>query len=222
MGKPAISKEKIDLIKSLRKRGNTVSEIQTITSVGRATVSRYIQNVDVSDRFKSILKSKQGGSTYRSKKLWQDSRDKSKEYLKSVSKRDKILIAACLYWGEGNKKEFNLSNTDPGLILTFVSCLYELGVSKSDLRVTLRIYEDMDRQKVINYWANLLGIKNSEIQNVNILKGKKKGKLKYGLCRLRIKRGGNHFKFMMSMIDLIRLSFNAPVVQRIERGTPKP
>ncbi len=222
MGKSAISREKINLIQSLRKKGNTISEIQTITFVGRATISRYIQGVVVSEKFKSILKSKQGGSTYRSQKLWLDSKNKAKKYLKSISKRDKLLIAACLYWGEGNKKEFNLSNTDPGLILTFLSCLYDLGVFKTDLRITLRIYEDMDRQKVVNYWANLLGIKNSEIQNVNILKGKKKGKLKYGLCRLRIKKGGNHFKFMMSVIDLIRLSFNAPVVQRIERGTPKP
>jgi hypothetical protein len=55
------------------------------------------------------------------------------------------------------------------------------------------------------------------IKNINVIKGKKIGKLKYGMCRLRVKKVGRYFKLIISMIDLIKSGVqNVLVVQWIE------
>ena len=115
-----------------------------------------------------------------------------------------MLILACLYWGEGNKNELNIINSDPNLIRIFVNCLKKLGVRNEDLLVSARIYEDLDPEKVKSFWAKTLDIDKKLIRSINVLSSKKKGKLKYGMCRVRVRKGARYFKIIMSMIDLIK------------------
>jgi hypothetical protein len=218
--KPRIKREEITRIIYLRKTGHSIPEICKITQKGNSTVFKYIQKVSVSPKYRSLLKSKQGGSINRSKNEWINAVIRAKKLIGNLEQRDKLLILACLYWGEGNKTELNLNNSDPALIKVFVDCLHLIGIEKSDLRITIRIYEDINREEAIKFWANLLKIHKNRILGVNILKGKKIGKLKYGMCRVRVSKGGTYFKLMMSMIDLIKSDFNAAVVQRIEQDTP--
>jgi hypothetical protein len=115
-----------------------------------------------------------------------------------------MLILACLYWGEGNKTELNLINSDPNLIRVFVNCLKRLGVKDEDLLVSARIYEDLNPEKVKLFWAKTLRIHKDLIRSINVLNGKKLGKLKYGMCRVRVRKGARYFKIIMSVIDLIK------------------
>jgi hypothetical protein len=55
-----------------------------------------------------------------------------------------------------------------------------------------------------------LNLPVSQIRSVNILKGKKVGKLEYGMCRVRVTKGERHFKLIMSMIDLIKSHLLSP------------
>lgn len=151
-----------------------------------------------------ILKSKQGGSKARASRDWNLSLKKALKLLKPVSSKDKLLILVALYWGEGTKSELNIINSDPGLLRVFVECLKEIGVTRDMLRVTLRIYEDMHEAEIRQYWSCALNIPEKSILGVNILKGKKEGKLKYGMCRIRVTKGAQHFKLIMSMIELIK------------------
>ncbi|MFZ2522642.1 MAG: hypothetical protein WAX44_03135 [Minisyncoccia bacterium] len=108
--------------------------------------------------------------------------------------------------GEGNKKELSIINSDPSLIRVVLSCLKELGISNNEIKVSLRLFEDIDKKEAVNYWSKFLNISRSMINHFEIKHGRKVGKLKYGMCRIRVKKSAKYFKLIMSMIDLIRLN----------------
>lgn len=200
----SVTKEEIEKMIFLRQTGHSLPEIRKIISRGNATIFRYVGKVSVLPEYADVLKSKQGGSKARARKNWDLSQEKAKKFLNHLSSKDKILILAALYWGEGTKKELNIINSDPEFLRIFVECLTEIGVTRDMLRVTLRIYEDMSEVESRLYWAQILGISEKSILSVNILKGRKDGKLKYGMCRIRVTKGATYFKLIMSMIELIK------------------
>jgi len=173
--------------------------------IGKAktTVFYHAKDQEISPTYRAVLRAKQGASKRRSEEAWLSSREQARKLFRIPDAATKILIAAILYWGEGTKKDFSLSNSDPKLIKVFVTCLEELGIIKDDLRITVRTYEDLETEVVKRYWAQLIGIPISSILNVNILKGKKKGKLQYGMCRIRVRKGGAHLKLFKSIVELI-------------------
>lgn len=210
MGKQKISAKEIEKIVRLRKTGHTISEIKKTVQRGNATIFRYSKNVLILPKYRNSWKMKQGGGRILAKKRWDAAQKKANSIIPSLNTKEKIIIAACLYWGEGTKKDFSLSNTDPALIQTFVTCLRELGISLCDLRVTIRIYEDLDKQKAIEYWAAIIGIPKKNVLNVNILKGKKSGKLPYGMCRVRVTKGTEYLKLLQSAARTIARQLAGP------------
>lgn len=198
-----ISESEIEKIKKLRETGHSLPEIMKQVRRGSSTVHKYIKDVAVLPKYRELLKQKRGGNTYRASLRWQEAERNVESMVKILSKTEKLLIASCLYWGEGTKKELSLTNSDPLLIKAFTSCLEDFGVSKTDLRVTIRIYEDLAREKCIQYWADVLNIPKGNILNVNVLSGKKIGKLPFGMCRVRVTKGQKTFKLLQSTIKVI-------------------
>ncbi len=197
-------------IKYLRKNGNSVLEISQQVSRSKSIVSKYIQGVSIPLKYQSVLDAKQGGSKIRSLKAWDQSNKDALEIIGMLSRRDRILILAALYWGEGTKSELNIINSDPLLLRVFILCLSEIGVDSRDIKVTLRIFQDISKEQAIDYWSKVLVLPKGQILNVNVLEGKKKGKLKYGMCRIRIAKGSKYFKLIMSLIKGIKTSFLLP------------
>lgn len=200
-----INRWEIKRIIKLRERGHSLPEIIRITKRGSSTVFKYIKDVKILPQYHKIWREKQGGSKRRMLQEWNKAKTKAQNIIPSLNKKERIIVASCLYWGEGTKSDFSLSNTDAGLIKTFVRCLKVFGINKKDLRVTVRIYSDLNRNKAKKYWAKIIGIPRKQILNVNVLQGKKSGKLKYGMCRIRITKGGPYLKLIKSIIELIKL-----------------
>jgi hypothetical protein len=198
MGKEKTSELLINKIIKLRKEGLSLNDIQKIVPVGKTTIFRYLRGIKINKDIKNT------GSFRKSQRDWDFSKTIANEKIREIWSKEKMLILACLYWGEGNKRELNLINSDPNLIRIFVECLVELGVSKNELLVSIRIYEDMNADFVKGFWAKNIGIKIEQIKGVDVLIGKKEGKLKYGMCRIRVRKGGKYFKIIISMIDLIK------------------
>ncbi len=222
MPKPPIPGPEIKRIIQLRKKGYSVPEISELSTHSKATVFKYCSGVIVKSPYLEILRKKQGGSRARMMTQWDNARSSAFRLLTHLTKKDKLLLLLALYWGEGNKRELNLINSDPSLIKAYVHCLKEFGVPERRFKFTLRIYQDINPKKAIAFWANILDILPSTISNVNVLYGKKVGKLQYGMCRVRVEKGAPYFKLLMSLIEKVRIEIDAAVVQRIERGTPKP
>lgn len=97
-----------------------------------------------------------------------------------------------------------LSNTDPLLIKFYVSSLRQIfGIKNNQLRVSIRIYEDMNKNDCLNFWSNLIYLPEDKFQNIYILKGKKQGKLKYGMCRIRVAKGGDYLKQIIAINKIV-------------------
>ncbi len=132
-------------------------------------------------------------------------------------------MAASLYWGEGNKSEFNIINSDPFLLVVIVECLKDIGVDITDIKAGLRLFKGVKKKQAVTFWSEAISlpVKNfvffEKIQKGHGLGGK----FLNGMCRIRVKKGARIFKLMMSVIDFIKSDSNAAVVQWIEQGTPK-
>lgn len=221
-GKPVTSEE-IARIVRLRKTGHSLPEIRKILGRGSSTVFKYITGVKILPEYISELKLKQGGSRRRADQAWNKASIQARDILSSpLSKEERLCLLLGLYWGEGNKKELNLINSDPALIKVFIACLRDIGIRKSQIKIGLRLHDDIDRKAAVRFWSNFLSIEESRISGIEVIRGNKTGKLKYGICRVRVTKGSQYFKLLMSLIFRVKSSFNAAVVQRIEQGTPKP
>ena len=175
-------------------------EICKKTGVSYGSVFRYIKSVQILSKYKDFWYGKRGGSKKRKQKLEVAARVKAGDLVSGMNKKEKAIFLAALYWGEGGKTDFNFTNSDPEMIRVFVNGLRNIfGISQEEIRASIRIYEDLDSRVVLNFWSKITNIPVNEFVNVDILKGKKLGKLKYGLCRIRIKKGGNMLKYLLAI-----------------------
>lgn len=103
-----------------------------------------------------------------------------------------MLFIGALYWAEGNKRDFGLSNTDPELIKVFITNLREVfHVEEERFKISIRIYEDLDKEKGLDFWSSIVTISKAKFLKVDVLSGKKNGKLSYGMCRVRVSKGAD-------------------------------
>ena len=206
-GKP-VTKEDVLRIKSLRRRGYSLPEIRRAVRRGNAVVHQHIQGVKVIEPYLSILRAKQGGSKIRAQKAWSNARNEAIAMLHG-DLRDSLLILASLYWGEGNKSELNLINSDSNMVRLFVVLLHSIGVERRDLKVSARAFDDLPVDNILKFWSKITNVPVSRFGKTDVLTGKKKGKLRFGMCRIRVRKSAKYFKLIMSVIDLLK-SGNIP------------
>jgi hypothetical protein len=204
MGKARTPQKDISKIIDLRSRGHSISEISAYTSKSRSVVSKYIQGIKVLPQFESILKKKQGGSKTRSDDLWLKSKIAAGRIVNKLKTRDKLFLLIGIYWGEGTKRELNIINSDPVLLRAFVDFVKEIGITKNRIKASVRIYNDVGQNRSVDFWSNSLGLGKNQFFNAEIMKGKKKGKLKFGMCRLRVEKSSKEFKLLMSLISVVK------------------
>src|SRR3990167_3418049 len=129
MGGSRLLSSEIRKIKSLRETGHTMSEIKQVINRGYGTIFWYIKDVSILPEYQETWRIKRGGSKAKSLREWQAARVQASEIFSSFNFKEKMIILSCLYWGEGNKKELNLMNSDPYLIKAIISCLKDVGVT---------------------------------------------------------------------------------------------
>lgn len=88
------------------------------------------------------------------------------EYLiKSISKRELLLVGASLYWGEGSKSEkstgtpLDFSNSDPYMVSVYMKFLREiLKVSDEKIRAGIHLYPTTSINKARKFWATITNL----------------------------------------------------------------
>ncbi len=176
-------------------------EISRICKISKSTVSRYVKSVDILPEHYQRWLDRRNASKIISERHWIMAQEKAEQLADSLAREDLAFIAASLYWAEGSKKDFGLSNTDPDLIKLFLYTLRTaFEVQDSDLKISVRIYEDLNKKNCLKFWSRVTGIKLGNDTSVNVLRGKKKGKLSYGMCRVRVKSGGLLLKEIFCII----------------------
>lgn len=185
-----VGMDEIHKIKQLRERGHSINEISEKLDRPKTTIFRYIQNVSIMPKFLKNWTGKRGGS--RKIKLLKEEKafGDAKKLIRALSSKEKLLFLCALYWAEGNKKDFILTNSDPNLIKVFISGLRDILLIPEDkIQVSLRIYEDIGREESLSFWSKIVKIPEENFLAVHRLCGRKKGKLTYGMCRIRVRKG---------------------------------
>ncbi len=211
-----MTKTEIVKIRDLRTKGYSMPEISSALKIPKTTVFRYIRNVQISPQYKNTWFGKRGGSRKRMLLRQRKAFEEAKKLVGRLSYKEKLLFLSALYWAEGNKRDLILTNTDPNLIKVFVSGGREvLGISDERVQISIRLYEDIDRDQALSFWSEVVGIPKEKFLSVYVLSGKKNGKLQYGMCRIRIIKGGDILKKINGVNKAVVAEF-APVAQRIE------
>ena len=202
----------------LRSKGYTIPELKSKFKIGYGAVWRHIHTVKILPQYEYIWENKRKGSLKRKLTAEAEAKKNAIKLISHLSTKEKTLILSCLYWAEGNKKDFCLTNTDPNIIRLFIEGLIQiLKVPKDKIRINIRIYEDINRQKSTAFWLKVTGLAKENLSSINILEGKKKGKLKYGMCRVRVLKGGNMLKYLQAINkQIIAISSSCSSMDRTE------
>ncbi len=196
------SKEKLKELKELRKRGYSINELVTKLSIPKTTVWHHIRAVQVLPQYISLLKSKRGGSAKRTQENWKKARARAQGLLQG-SRREFLIVLAMLYWREGSKKVCEFINSDGKMIKIYLTILRKiLNIPEQDIRATMRISSGMNRAECLNYWSNITQIPKKKFV-IRPNDGGIRGKARYGMCRITIKRGGNILKLIHSLKEQI-------------------
>lgn len=185
---------------SLRQQGKSLPEISSFLGISKGSVFKYIRDVPILEKYKNEWFGKRGGSKRRMHKLIDEAKQIADNEISSLNKKEKLLVLTSLYWAEGSKKDLNFMNSDPNMVLTFVNLIRELFRDQNpEIVASIRLYPGMDEAVVKKYWSNLLSIPTSSFRNAEFSKGTKKEKLKYGMCRLRVLKGGRLLKLLTAL-----------------------
>lgn len=88
-----------------------------------------------------------------------------------------------IYWGEGLKRgkgAVRLTNTDPKMVRKFVDFLEEFcGIDKNKLKFSVQIFNDISKEKALNYWSKELKVNENQFYKTIISKVRGKGTYKY-------------------------------------------
>lgn len=198
-----ISEETRSEIIRLRLSGLSIPEICSTSGIAKTTVQRYVKDVVIPEEFRKRLREKQGGAKARAQGLRENVLEHASELLGELSWRDYCILLIGLYWGEGTKKDFSIINSDPRLLQAFMHALRHFGISKERIYLSLRVHSDISIRDAKTFWSATLGVSEDRIGRVEIIHGKKKGKLLHGMCRVRICSGIKDRLLIQSAIQLI-------------------
>lgn len=194
------SLQKIQRIKELRKLGHSINELAEKLSVPKTTVWHHIREVKVLPKYLPVLNAKRGGSRKIKEKNLQIAKEKAKILLQGSNKKLAIALAM-LYWGEGSKKVCEFINSNGKMIQVYLKILRDyLNIPNNSIKVTIRYFSGMNKNKCLNYWSIITGINRGKFI-VRFNDGGTRGKTKYGMCRITIKRGHKILKLIHSLID---------------------
>lgn len=176
----------------LRKQGKSYSEIKELLGIGKGTLSIWLRDMPLSDKQlrelrdlnpKRIEKYRETRRRQREARL-DETYKKASIDIGTLTRRELFLTGLFLYWGEGTKSSKGtvvVANTDPKMIRAFIKWLKILGIKRSQLKVKLHLYRDMDLKKEISFWAKELRIplanfrppyiKDSNLANISYKNG---------------------------------------------------
>lgn len=219
----------IHLAIKLRKRGYSINDISEKLGISKSTVSVWCSGIVLSSKQKLLLKKKQikAGIKGRLKgslankikknKVIEDSIIYAKDRIQNLSINDLFIMGLGIYWSEGSKKDKKLSivNSDPYLILLsqkwFKNCF---GVTDREFmpRIFIKDNQMIHKDRILNFWSNLLNLPRSQFGNVTVLKTVTKrhyaNENEYtGVLALRVSRGSRIRYKVLACIEEAKKQF---------------
>ncbi len=177
--------------RKLRSKGFSIGEIAKKIKVSKGSVSRWCNDIELTDRQKNNLHSKMVKGSYagrmkgvqmqKNKKIEKirECSLKAKKDISILKKRELFFSGLSLYWGEGAKNGSNVRfyNSDP-LVIKFIMRWFRDSLKIKDDRFLMYInINEIHRERleeVIRYWSKVSGISRSQFRKPTLIKIKNK------------------------------------------------
>lgn len=218
--------EKRLLAEKLRKKGTSIKDIATLLGVSKSTASIWCRSVELNLSQKKILRDKMiksghcgrvlGAKVNHDRKVEKikDFLQKGRSFIDRLSHREKILVIASLYWGEGSKKDsrFSFSNSDPVMIKLVADWLREeMHIERSRLapRLFINLIHKPRLKKVLKFWSNLLELPVSQFGHPVLINSSPKKIYSnydnyYGIIALKVSRSSELKYEVLGYIEAIK------------------
>lgn len=194
--------DKIKELKRLRKKGYSINELVVKLSIPKTTVWHHIHNVKISPKYTQIIRAKQGGSAKRKQVNIQKAQKYAEQLLQGPD-RELCIILAMLHWTEGHKKSCEFINSDGNMVKVYLIILKKVFKLIADsIKPTLRIFSGMDKEECLNYWSRITKIPRHRFF-FRLNDGGTRGRTRYGMCRITVKKGSNLLKIFLALIEQI-------------------
>jgi transcriptional regulator with XRE-family HTH domain len=205
--KPLSIKEKAI---SYRRRGYSYGMISERLGLTKSTLSDWLHDIDFVPNKKVLSRIERNKRNlvkvmYQKRKVALEAREKiknkAKQEIKDISKKDLWYIGTIFYLAEGNKvqREVRVTNSDPRAIKLIVFWLKEIcGVKIERLAASVHLYPDNDIKKSLRFWSEVSGIPLSQFQKTQVDKRIKKSKIKrgrlpHGTLHIKVRKSGDLF-----------------------------
>lgn len=199
-----------DNIKELRLQGKSLKEISKELSLSKSNVSYHLNKMNlqipvakknleyraISALRASIQRSK---NIVAMKDLW---RLEAEELYATYKLDPSFTTFISLYWGEGakrNSSSIRIANSDPCVIMCSAQWLEKLSGRCCNYK-WLHIYEDQNKEELVEYWSKELNIDTKDIK-VHVKKSTKSVKTYKGTFYLGI----NDIKLFTKLLHWIDL-----------------
>jgi len=199
-----------------RRKGYSYQEIAKSLEVSKSTAYYWTKQVRLSKRAQRKIEKKikdairKGIVAYNKKyakirsqeAIQRKTKWKEKAYkeilqeLKTLSRRDLMLLSIAIYWAEGytrSKNVVRVSNSDPFIIRLMMRFFQEIcQVPKEKIRATVHLYPQADIRKALRYWSKVTGLPMEQFTKpqVQISRSSKRKRdshrLPYGTLHLNI------------------------------------
>lgn len=174
-----MSSNRKDLALEMRRKGMSYSQIKEKTGASKSTLSYWLKDLPLSKermvelRDKSPIRIEKYRNTMLAKKnarldgvMVGITKD-----IKFLSRRELFIAGLFLYWGEGGKTkeaEISISNTDPAVLKFFLEWIETLGSDRSNVKVRIQVYKNMDSEKEVKFWSKELRVKKGQFRKTYI------------------------------------------------------
>lgn len=196
-----------DLLKEraikLRKSGLSYNEIHHQLPLSKSTLSLWLKSIKLKPEHQKRLYTKQIAILSLGSQSQKERREREvKRIIESAKNEIELpidnstyrMMGAALYWAEGSKgKNFNITNSDPNLVLFIVKWLEKIfDIQPRNLKARLNIYPQQNEKKIKKFWSSLTDIPVASFGKSfvkPISKGYKKNNLYYGTIRIEVPKG---------------------------------
>lgn len=195
--------------------GLPVKRIATELSVSPGSVSYWVRDIEITppQRARNLSRSQEARN-----KAWRErNRARRPSYQTEGRARarteDPLHRAGCmLYWAEGSKGRNTVifANSDPNMLRFFRAFLSEsMQIPDQDLSMRLNVYLGNGRtlDQIERYWLDLLELPRSCLRKHTVnhfptsSSGGKAGRLRHGVCTLKVLRSTRHLQHIYGAIQ---------------------
>ena len=182
----------------LRKEGKSLNEIVRILGVSKASVSKWVRDVELTDTQRARLTAngfsvdavekrrinRMKGTSEKHAAIMNE----AKKEIEDLSEYELELVGAALYWGEGgktNKGMARITNSDQNVIRIMMRFFREIfKVPEEKFRGHIHTFSHLNIEAAEEYWSKISGIPRSQFfktySKPSIASLNKKDSLPYG------------------------------------------